>query len=255
MRIKLIISLALVVVLAAVGLGLTGCSTGGASAQDIQPVNVSINNQQGIWVNGQGTVTVIPDVAVVNLGVQAQAATVSEALAQASPAMDRVVAALKDNGVAQKDIRTQFFNIQQTTRYDPNTQQSVVTGYMVSNIVTAKIRDVGKTGAIIDAVAAAGGDLTRVNGVSFTVDNPEQYYAQARQAAVADARAKADQLASLAGVTLGRATFISESTGSAPIPFPAPTLGADSGRPIPTTIITPGETDIILNVQVAYAIQ
>ncbi len=255
MKIKLILALALVAVLGVVGIGLAGCTTGPAQAQNLQPVNVSINNQQGIWVNGQGKVTVTPDIAIVSLGISAQASTVAQAQALAAPAMDKVIAALKSNGVAQNDIQTQYFNIQQNMRYDNTTQQSVVTGYTVSNIVTAKIRSVDKTGAIIDAVASAGGDLTRVNGVSFSVDKPDQYYSQARQLAMTDAKNKATQLASLSGVTLGKATYISESTSSTPQPYVTPMLSAGAAAPAPTTSINPGQTDIILNVQVAYAIQ
>ncbi len=258
MKMKLVIALALMVVLAVVGTGLTSCTTGGGgvAAQTSQPVNVSVNGQQGIWVSGEGKVTVTPDVATLNLGVSAQAPTVAEAQSKGATAMDKVVASLTSSGVDKKDIKTQYFNIQQMTRYDNSTQQSVVTGYMVSNMVTAKIRSIDKTGSIIDAVAAAGGDYTRMNGISFSVDQPDQYYAQARQLAMNDAKAKADQLAKLAGVTLGRATYISENTSGTPIPYAYPAaISKDAAGSVPTTPISPGQTDIILDIQVAYAIQ
>jgi uncharacterized protein YggE len=254
MKFKLILVVALVVVLAVVGLGLTGCTSNGAVAQDLQPVNVSINDQQGIWVSGEGKVTVTPDIATVSLGVSSQSSTVAVAQSQASIAMDKVIAALTGSGVAKNDIKTQYFNIQQLTRYDNNTQQSVVTGYMVSNTVAAKIRVVDKTGSIIDAVAVAGGDYTRVNGINFSVDKPEQYYSQARELAIKDAKSRADQLAKLAGVTLGRATYISEGAASTPMPYPVSARMELAGS-APTTSISPGQTDIVLNVQVAYAIQ
>jgi uncharacterized protein YggE len=254
MKIKYFIGLALVVVMAVLGVGLTGCSTNGTVSAQQQPVTVSVNSQQGIWVSGEGRVTVTPNIATVSLGVSAQAATVADAQSQAATAMDKVISALTSNGVDKKDIQTQSFNIQQTTRYDNNTQKTVVTGYQVSNIVSAKIRTIDKVGPIIDAVAAAGGDLTRVNGVSFSVDQPDQYYSQARQLAVADAKAKADQLAKLAGVTLGKATYIAEnSSNSPPVIYPS-AVGAVAA-PSPTTSINPGQTDIVLDVQVAYAIQ
>lgn len=255
MKTKFILAAALILVLSMAGIGLTGCTTTGAVAQDLQPLNIGISSQQGIWVNGEGRITVTPDIATVSLGVSAQASTVAEAQSQAATAMDRVIAALRDNDVEERDIQTQFFSIQPITRYDKDTQQSVVTGYMVSNIVLAKIRDIDETGAIIDAVAAAGGDNTRVNGVSFSVDNPEQYHSQAREQAVNNARAKAEQLARLAGVNLGRVIYISESAAYTPIPFPVPVLRADAIEAAPTTFISPGETDIILNIQVNYAIQ
>jgi len=246
------LGIVMLLALASLVVGLTGCS--GVAAADMQPVSVNVNNQQGIWVNGQGKVTVTPDIAYISMGVSAQAATVTEAQAQAAAAMDKVIAALKSNGVAEKDIQTQYYNIQQLTRYDNVTQQSVVTGYMVSNSVNVKIRDVGKAGVIIDAVAAAGGDYTRINGVNFSIDKPEQYYAQAREQAMADAKTKANQLAQLAGVTLGRATYITESTSSPYVPYPYPIKAADAVQSS-TTYITPGEMDVTVSVQVAYAIQ
>ena len=135
-----------ILVLAVLGLGLSGCSSDRLAAAGVSPVNVSVNNQQGIWVNGEGRVTVTPDIANVSLGVTAQSPTVADALAQASAAMDKVMSSLTSNGIDKKDIKTQNFNIQQMTRYDNSTQKNVVTGYQVDNMVTAKIRNVDKTG-------------------------------------------------------------------------------------------------------------
>ena len=133
-------------------------------------------------------------------------------------------------------------------------QQEIVIGYRVTNMVTAKIRDVGKAGTVIDAVAAAGGDLTRINSIGFTVDDPSTYYEEARQKAVADADAKAKQLADLAGVKLGKPTYISESSY-----MPGPIYRQDlvakaAAAPAVTTPISPGEMEITMNVQLAYAI-
>ena len=77
-------------------------------------------------------------------------------------------------------------------------------------MVVVKIRTIDKTGSIVDAVTEAGGDLIRVNGIYFSVDQPDKYYSQARTSAMADAKAKATQLAGLAGITVGKATFVSE---------------------------------------------
>ena len=233
---------------------LTGCTVG-AAAQGQLPatIDVNMNSQQtGIWVSGQGKVAVTPDVAILNLGISAQAASVAQAQSQAAGAMDKVMTALTNNGVAKKDIQTQSFSIQQVTRYDKNKEQEVVVVYRVTNMVTAKIRALDKAGSIIDAVAAAGGDLTRINGISFSIDDPKAYQDEARQKAMNDAKAKAEQIASLAGVNLGKPTYISESFYS---PIPTPVYRADSGAPVPTTPISPGQMDITLTVQVTYAIQ
>jgi uncharacterized protein YggE len=124
--------------------------------------------------------------------------------------------------------------------------------FQVSNTVTVTVRAVDKTGAIIDAAAVAGGDLTRVNGVSFSVSNPEQYYSQARQAAVKDAADKAAQLAKSAGVTLGKATYISESSNTPVYPI---YNGVAAIPATSTTSINPGQTDITIDVQIVYSIQ
>jgi uncharacterized protein YggE len=239
--------------IAVLAIGLAGCSSNGLAAAAVSPVNVNVNNQQGIWVDGEGKVTVTPDIVNVSLGVSAQAPRVADALAEASTAMDQVMSALTSNGVDKKDIKTQNFSVQQMTRFDNSTQKTVVTGYQVDNIVTAKIRNVDKAGSIIDAVATAGGDLTRVNGISFAVDQPEQYYAQAREAAMADAKNKATQLASLGGVTLGKILYVTESTNNV---GPMPVFARDAlAASAPTTSISPGTSDIVLDVQVGYSIE
>jgi len=248
----------------AVSLLLIGCeSQGGTSATEAQglsvPQNVNValtgssSQQTGIWVSGTGEVTVTPDVAILTLGVQAQEATVKAAQSEASTAMNAVVDALKTNGVADKDIQTQWYSISPVTKWDDKTNEQITTGYSVTNTVTAKIRDISKAGTIIDAVTEAGGDLTRINGISFTVDDQTAYYTQAREKAMQDAAAKAQQLASLAGVNLGKAIYISES-GSYYIPQPIRLYDAASGVSA-STPISAGELDVTITVQVGYAIE
>jgi len=238
-----VISLALVLSL----VGFSACTAGPTTIG-----TVDLNTQQeGIWVNGQGEVTVTPDLATLWLGVEAQADTVTEAQSQAVEAMDNVMDALTDNGVDEDDIQTQYFSINQVTRWDDD--EYVVIGYRVTNMVTAKIRDIDNVGAIIDAVATAGGDLTRINNIAFSVDDPSEYYEEAREEAMADAEAKAEQLADLAGVELGKPTYISEGTIYPPVIY------RDTGMAVPeegyTTPISPGEIELTLTVQVAYAIE
>jgi hypothetical protein len=210
--------------------------------------------QEGIWVNGEGKVTAVPDIATLSLGIEAQEATVSEAQARASEAMDRVMTALEDNDVAEKDIQTQYFSINKVTRWDEEKQQEIVIGYRVSNMVTAKIRDIDNAGLIIDAVVTAGGDLTRIDNISFSIDDPSVYFGEAREKAMADAGAKAEQLAKLAGVGLGKPTYIFESSYLPYYPVP---MYREGGMAAPAPVappISPGEMEITLTVQIAYAI-
>jgi uncharacterized protein YggE len=245
---KKILLLVATSVLVLTGLFLYGCqSSAGSTAYQ----------QEGIYVTGEGKVEVTPDIANVRLGIEAQADTVAEAQSQANSAMTKVMEALKTNGVAEKDIQTRYFSIQKVTRWDSDTQQEVTIGYSVSNVVNAKIRDIDinntKVGTIIDAVTLAGGDLTRVDSITFDVDDPIRYYDQAREKAMADAGDKAKRLAELADVRLGKAIYINEYNASTTSPTPI-YAKAEAGMS-DTTQISAGELEIILTVQVVYAIR
>jgi len=250
-----LVVIGLALILAVVGV--SGCSSEGAVLSGSNgELKINLNSQQeGVWVSGNGKVSAAPDVAILRLGIEAQEASVAEAQTQAAEAMYSVKAALTGEGVAEKDIQTQYFNIRRVTRWDNVKEQEIVIGYRVTNMVTAKIREMEKTGTIIDAVAVAGGDLTRIDSIGFSIDDPSAYYVEARQKAVADAEAKAKQLAEVAGVKLGKPTYISEN-----VYMPAPIYRQDmmmekaAGAPAVETPISPGEMEISLNVQLAYAI-
>jgi len=250
MKKHLLLAVGLTVVLAMVGL--CGCGTVPTTAT-IEGISLT-SQQEGIWVSGQGKVTVVPDIATLRLGVEAQQASVAEAQSQAKEAMNKVMDALTGNGVAKKDIQTQYFSIRKVTRWDNEKQQEIVIGYRVSNIVTAKVRDIDKVGVIIDAVAEAGGDLTRIDSVGFSVDDPSAYYEEAREKAIADAKTKATQLAEFAGVSLGKPIYIAEGVYYPPVTrgvYEEAAMPAPSAAPPP---ISPGEMEISLTVQVVYAI-
>ncbi len=263
-----IFSLMLVVLLI---VGIMGCSSNNpvdntfaattpAATSAAPEVNISLNTQtEGIWVSGTGKVTVTPDIALLQLGIEAQEASVAEAKAKASEAMERVMTALADSGVAEKDIQTQNFRIRQRTRWDDMLQDEVVVGYRVTNDVIAKIRDLEKTGDVIDAVVAAGGDYTRIDDLNFSVDDPTAYYDEAREQAMADAKGKAEKIADLAGMKLGDATYITESSSSSLYNYISYGMAMPSPAPTPAMVtetppISPGEVEISINMQVAYSI-
>lgn len=219
--------------------------------------------QEGIWVSGQGEVETVPDIFNLSLGIEAREDTVDQAQTMAAVAMNQVMDTLKDNGVDEKDIQTQRFNISPITKWDRERDEQITTGYRVTNMVIAKIRILEhesypldyKAGIIIDAVARAGGDLTRINSMSFTIDDPAPYQETAREEAMADALSKAEQLAKLAGVTLGKPTYISESRQYQPPVYRDAVMeevvSAPGAAPTP---ITPGEITVSATVQVTYAI-
>jgi uncharacterized protein YggE len=256
---KVILAIIGVAVLIA-ALGVVGCDSDQLKLiTEDGELKINLNSQQeGIWVNGNGKVMATPDIALLSLGIEVQEATVAEAQASATTAMDKVMDALKDQGIKEEDIQTQQFNIHQVSewevKYDEG-EKEVIIGYRVTNTVSVKVRDIEKTGAIIDAVAAAGGDLTRIDSIGFTVDDPMPYYKRARAQAIEYAKAKAEQLADLSGVELGKPTYISESSYYASPNYYRGDMAIEEGVPAVETAINPGELEITANVQIAYAIK
>ncbi len=248
----LVISLALVLAV----VGVAGCSSGiTASGEGNEGIKVNLNSQQeGVWITGTGKVSVIPDIATLSLGIEAQVESVAAAQSQAAEAMEKVMAALTANGIPEKDIQTQYFNIDRVTRWDNDKQQETIIGYRVTNTVTVKIRDMEKIGATIDAVIMAGGDFTRVNNIGFSVEDPSEYYEEARAKAITDARTKAQQLAELAEVKLGKPIYISESTPYSPVIYRQGMYESNMAVPAAETPISVGEMEISLTVQITYTI-
>ena len=262
MRYSLLIgSLVLVIVLA-----LAGCAPAPAVIyQGAAPAGTGtvggaagiIVSQQnlGLWVNGIGKAAATPDIVVLTIGVESQQKTVAQAQKDAVEAMTGIMQVLKNSGIADKDIQTSQYNIQQVTRWDEKQSTYEVIGYKVSNTVNAKIRDIGKAGSIIDNAAASGGDLIRVNGISFSVDDPTPFYKIAREKAVAYAMEKARQMAQLSGVKLGKLLYVNESTEYTPqvrnnyMKF----AGEAAMAPAPTPI-SAGELEFQVSVELVYSI-
>ena len=205
----------------------------------------------GINVSGSGSVFGEPDVAVLTLGVEAEAASVGEARSQAATAMDAMLSALKDGGVADDDIQTTRFSVQ--PRFDFIDGRQILRGFIVSNEVTAKIRTIDDTGDLIDAAVDAGGDLARVQNLRFTIDDPSALEDEARRLAMQEAKRKAETLADEAGVELGAPRNISESGGAVPIRLGAAAFDefalAEARTPIEV-----GELEVRVQVQVVYGL-
>ncbi len=201
-----------------------------------------------ISVSGTGSVSVDPDTAVVNLGIQVTAATGAEAMAQVNGDATALTEALVAAGIAEEDIQTSGLSLYSTTGDDGVT----VTGYNASLSVNVTVRDIESVGSTIDAAQQAAGEGFTIGGVSFSFADPESVLEQARIDALANARAKAEQYAAAAGVELGAIVSISEGTSSPPILFadvdemaPSP----ESGPPI-----SPGQLDLTIDISVTFAI-
>jgi uncharacterized protein YggE len=214
----------------------------------------SNSEAQGLSVSGEGRASAAPDVAVLGLGVSAKAATVKEANSQAQEAMSDLLESLEDNGVQEKDIQTSQFSVY--PEYDYRNNEQVLTGYRVTHMLQVKVRDIDKAGEVIDDAVEAGGDLLQVQSISFTIDDTTALRSEARGEAVADAQTKADELATLAGVSLGKPTYISESISTPYYPQPYYDRGLGYAMEAePVTEISAGELEVVVTVYMTYAIE
>ncbi|PKH45745.1 SIMPL domain-containing protein [Dehalococcoides mccartyi] len=234
--------------------GIAGCASGTTDETDNTDSPGVIWSQQntGIWVNGSGEVTVSPDVAILTLGVESMGVSIDAAQTQAAQAMNAIINSLKANGVLDKDIKTSSYYIYPVTEWTDN--RSTIVGYRVSNQAEVKIRQIAQTGSILDAAVRAGGDDSRVNGLYFSIDDPAAAYEQARALAIQDAKAKAEQMASVAGVSLGKLIYISETSNYIPRWDYAKDAGMASSVP-EVTPISSGETTVTVSVQAVYSIK
>lgn len=208
----------------------------------------------GITVRGAGEATGTPDVVRVTVGVDVRRPTVQDALDRANAATQRVLDGLDDEGVAKDDRQTRQFSIR--PEYDDGDADGTprVTGYGVSNLVEATVRDIDRVGAILSAVAEAGGDDVRIQGVGFDLEDDGEQVAAARRAAFADARATAEQYAELAGAELGPLISIEDTSVNSPrsaeVAQAALSAAAESAVPI-----EPGEQQVVVQTTVRWSVQ
>jgi len=205
-----------------------------------------------ISVTGVGEAKAKPDMAVINSGVVSEARTAREALAKNNTAMAAVIAALKSAGIADQDVQTSNFSVSpQYPPYQANQPAAQhIVGYQVSNQVTARVKNLAKLGAVLDALVQVGAN--QIGGISFDIDQPKPLQNEARKLAVADARAKAELYAAAAHVTLGRVLQISESGGIVvpQIAYAMDKLAAPSAVPI-----APGQQVLSESISIIYEIQ
>jgi len=218
----------------------------GTAAQiSYQPGGGASGTLPGITVVGSGTARAVPDVADWSFGVQSDAETASAALKAASEVTRRIIGALGDEGIAKEDLRTEQVSLYPRTTDDGR----AVIGYSATSSVHATVRDLGKAGSIVDAAVEAGAN--QVYGPSLRVADNRAQYRAAIEAALDDARARAQALAAKAGVTLGAPVAIVESGGGTPGPVYDRGLAEAGGAGVP---IEPGVDEIAATLMVTYAI-
>lgn len=228
---------ALVLSTAAAALLVAGCSSSPAASTDSVP--------PGISTTGAGIVTGTPDTVTVVLAVQTQAATANAALADNAQRATSLIDTIKSKGVDSKDIQTSGLSVYPNN--DPMSGQ--ITGYMVTNQVTATLHDVSKAGNLIDAAASAAGDAIRVQQMSFSIADDSELRAQARANAVQQAQTQAKQIADAAGVKLGGVRSIIESPATTV--YPPMRSMADTASSTP---VEAGSQELSVSVEVVYNI-
>ncbi|MFN3658369.1 MAG: SIMPL domain-containing protein [Pseudolabrys sp.] len=195
-----------------------------------------------VTVTGEATVAVAPDSAVIRIGVSSLGKTAREASDANAKKMTAVLAAIKDSGIAERDVQTSRLSLQ--PQYDPNKAGPArLLGFQVTNQVTVKIRDIDKLAAILDHAIAAGAN--EMSGIEFVVSEQSKLLDQARDEAIADARRKATLYAEAAGGKLGKVVSITEEGASAP-PRPVAQFRAAA---IP---VAPGERELRAVVSVSF---
>ena len=226
-------------------LTLSACATpaaGGGSVE--QPHTIS--------VTGNGIAYGKPDIAIAQIGVQTRDENPGRAVSENTEKMNAVIAALKELGVEEKDIQTSNFSVYAQQNYDNNGAPTDYT-YVADNTVSVTIRNLSKVGDALGKAVAAGANS--IYGVSFGVSDQSALEAEARDKAMADAKARAEQLAAAAGVTLDQPLNISEySYGPAPYAYDVRAEAAVGGGGAPVPVST-GQIQVNLQVSVTYIIK
>lgn len=222
----------------------------------VEPANNTIS------VTGQGESVTVPDIATFSFSVSADGKTVADAQKQVTNKMNDALTALKNLGIADKDIKTTNYSVYPKYSYTASVcganmpcypGKQVLEGYTASHDISVKIREASKVG---DALAAVGDKgATNISNVTFTMDDPNAPLNEARTAAIADARAKAHVLAKALGVDLVRVVSYYDNTTPTPVVYGMGTGAADKAMSSVAPVLPSGENKVTLNVTVVYEIR
>jgi hypothetical protein len=213
-----------------------------AASGDVDPAT------QGIVVAGLGKVSGTPDVLRLQIGVEVRRIDVSTALRDANALQTRVRDTLRRDGVDPKDMQTSDVSI-----YPSFDTKGKPDGYVVSERLTVKLRDLARAGSIIGEALAAGGSPVRLQAVSFDLEDDAALLQKARDAAYADAKQKAQRYADLSGRALGQVELVSEELpGELPVPYATPSGDAAKSSAVP---IEPGRSQVSVAVTVRWSLR
>ena len=203
--------------------------------------------QRIVNVTGYGRVAAPPDIAIIRVGVQTEADTAAEAMDENNLLMQAVISATVEAEIDEADIQTQGIRLNPVYASSEGGAPATISGYQASNIVEVTVRDLAGLGTLLDSVVEAGGNT--IEGIRFEVSDMRDALAQAREAAMNDARSKAEQLTSLADAELGDVLTITEFSQAPPIPVVTDVLAAEA---VP---VLPGTEYVETTVQVTWQIR
>lgn len=223
---------------------LTALTLAGCSALGLAP-------QRTLTVTGSGSTRISPDIVSVTLGIQTRHDDVGQAVAQNNTTASRIMDAARTIGVADADMRTIYFSVSSQPKYDEFGSPTGQVSYFVDNSLQVTLRDITKLSDLLQAGIDAGANS--VYGVTFSVADTNAAEDEARQKAIADAQARATELAGVSGVTLGTIQSVSTTAYS---PYPtaiyADGYGMGGGGGPPTQ---PGSLEITAQVTVIYSVK
>jgi len=231
-------------------IGVAALPAAAAAAQEVAIARPVAGTR--IDISATGSVSRVPDLAIISAGVVTKSATASGAIADNAARMERVLAALKRAGIAQRDIQTSSINLNPDYRYQDN-QPPVLTGYQASNNVSVKFRDIRNSGAILDALVAQGAN--QINGPSLTIDKPEAAYDEARTKALTAGKARAELYARSLGMRVVRLLSVSESGGVGRPPMPMYARAEGAMMADAKTSIAPGSQDLEVTLAMSFELQ
>ena len=208
-----------------------------------------------ILIDGEGKVTATPDIARVSVGVMTEGQTVKDVQRQNTEKMNAITGAMKELGIAEKDLQTSNYSI--SPKYDYTNGAQRLAGYIVSQNIEIKVRNMDSVGPVLQKAGELGAN--QVGGVQFSIDDPQSLQQQARIKAVEDARRKAEDLGKQLGLTIVRVVTFTESGGSRP-PMYAPMAmmksydqGVAASAPSPE--VQSGSLDVTSSVTVTFEVR
>jgi len=218
------------------------------------PVSLSSQSAEGLVVVGTGTASAEPEVANIVFGLELRGDDPAAIVDEAAQRINRAIAAAKEAGVAEADIRTTGYNLWVETVHDP--EKGVPTGevvYHLSHYVKATLHDLDRVGELLGTVVDAGANT--ISEVSFAVEDPETLVEQARQQALNKAAARAQQMADALKITLGEPILVTETGGGYPVPTEWGVGGGGAMVESVAPSISPGTFSVSVSVQIVYGIR